>query len=114
VSLVKQCLAFSGLFEAEVLIELMLRYWAHPFADDEDFRNQLLEGAAAVLRNCTSGQETMEDIPPEQMNFIAAVWYVEWNALASGEDDPEGLRQRWLERVRKAIPSCFCPPGNLP
>jgi hypothetical protein len=48
-SVAKRCLAFSGLFEAEVLIELMLRYWGHPLATDKDFRESLLESAASVL-----------------------------------------------------------------
>src|SRR5436309_12630126 len=104
-SLAKRCLAFSGLFEAEVLIELMLRYWAHPLAADKDFRNELLEGAAGVLRSSVSGQHMIEDIPPEQMNFIAAVWYVEWNALTGGAEDPQGERSAWLEIVHKSIPS---------
>jgi hypothetical protein len=107
-------LDLSGLFEAEVLIELMLRYWQHPLAADRDFRNGLLEGASDVLRACVAGQKVMEDLPPKQMNFIAAVWYVEWNALAGGAEDPQGQRQAWLEAVRKSIPSCFCPPDRLP
>jgi len=112
-SLAEQSLALSGLFEAEVLVELMLRYWRHPSAEDKDFRNELLEGAAAVLRSCVSGQKVLADIPAEQMSFIAAVWYVEWNALADTQDQ-KGQRQAWLERVRKALPSCFCPPECLP
>jgi hypothetical protein len=113
-SVAKRCLAFSGLFEAELLIELMLRYWGHPLAADTEFRNELLEGAAGVLRSCVSGQQVMEDIPPNEMNFIAAVWYVEWNAVAGGAEDPQGSRRAWLDQVRKAIPSCFCPPDSLP
>jgi hypothetical protein len=113
-SVAEQCLAFSGLFEAEVLIELMLRHWQHPLALDADFRNDLLESAANVLRSCVTGQTVMLGIPPEQMNFIAAVWYAEWNALQSGAEDPEALRKAWLHTVRKAIPSCFCPPDHLP
>lgn len=113
-SLAKRCLAFSGLFEAEVLVGLMLRYWGHPLAGDDEFRNEILEGAADVLRSCVSGQQVMEDIPAGKMNFIAAVWYVEWNALAGGAEDPHGKRQDWLDTVRKAVPSCFCSPDSLP
>lgn len=112
-SVAKKCLAFSGLFEAEVLIELMLRYWQHPLADDREFRNDLLESTAEVLRSCVAGEQVLEDISPEHTNFVLAVWYTEWNALASGEDDPQGQRQAWLERVRKSMPSCFCPPDQL-
>lgn len=110
----EQCLALSGLFEAELLVELMLRYWEHPLAADEEFRNELLEGAAGVLRSCIAGQQMVKDLPPEQMNLVAALWYVEWNALSTGAADTQGLRKRWLDTVRQAIPSCFCPPDSLP
>jgi hypothetical protein len=113
-SVAKGCLAFSGLFEAEVLVELMLRYWSHPLADDQDFRNALLESAASVLQACVAGQKIMEDIPPEKTSFITAVWYVEWNTVGTGAEDADGQRQAWLEKVRIALPSCFCPPENLP
>ena len=45
-SIARASLKLSGLFEAELLLELMLRYWNHPLADDRDFRNNLLENAA--------------------------------------------------------------------
>jgi hypothetical protein len=102
-SVAKKCLAFSGLFEAELLIELMLRYWAHPFAADKDFRNGLLEGVAEVLRSCIAGQRAMEDIPPRHMNFVAALWYVEWSAISIGAEDPQGRRQAWLDQIRQAM-----------
>jgi hypothetical protein len=113
-SLAKKCLAFSGLFEAELLIELMVRYWAHPLAADREFRNELLEGAGNVLRSSVAGEQVMEDIPAKQMNFVAAVWYVEWSALSDGREDPNGLRRAWLENVRQSVPSCFCSPNSLP
>jgi hypothetical protein len=112
-SVAKKCLAFSGLFEAELLIELMLRYWQHPLAVDSEFRHALLEGAAEVLRASVAGQQVMEDIPPKHMNFVAAAWYAEWNSLNSGAEDPQNKRQKWLDRLRKSIPSCFCPPDRL-
>jgi len=112
-SVAKKCLAFSGLFEAELLIELMLRYWQHPLAADNEFRNALLEGTAEVLRAAVAGQQVMADIPPKHMNFVAAVWYAEWNSLNLGAEDPRSRRRKWLNRVRKAIPSCFCTPDRL-
>lgn len=45
-SIAKACLQMTGLFEAELLTELMLRFWNHPLAEDEDFRSSLLEAAA--------------------------------------------------------------------
>lgn len=112
-SIAKKCLKFSGLFEAELLIELMLRHWAHPLANDADFRNHILENSALILRESIGGLKHLEDIPPDQMNFVAAVWLVEWNSLASGEEDPGELRSTWLDAVRKAVPSCFCNPDRL-
>jgi hypothetical protein len=112
-SVAKQCLAFSGLFEAELLLQLMLRYWAHPLAADDEFRHNLLENAAEVLRLSVARRRVMEDIPPKHMNFVAAVWYVEWSAVSTGAEDPQGQRQAWLDKLRQAIPSCFCPPDRL-
>jgi hypothetical protein len=112
-SVAKKCLAFTGLFEAEILIELMLRYWAHPLAANANFRNDLLEGTAEALRASVAGQFLIEGLPPKHMNFVAATWYVEWSALASGAKDPRGKRKTWLKKIRRAIPSCFCPPDRL-
>jgi hypothetical protein len=112
-SIAKKCLAFSGLFEAELLTELMLRHWNHPLAADRHFRNQLLEGAANVLRASLQGERLFEDIPPQKMNFVAAVWYVEWNTLNSGAAGPSVKREAWLQAIKKAIPSCFCDPDQL-
>lgn len=112
-SVAKKCLAFSGLFEAELLLELMLRFWEHPLAADRDFRNELLEGAAEALRSSIAGQPLIEAIPPANMNFVAAVWYVEWNAVPDEAADSQGERRAWLDRIRRALPSCFCPPDDL-
>jgi hypothetical protein len=113
-SVAKKCLGFSGLYEAELLLELMLRFWHHPLAADADFRNELLEGTCEVLRSCVAGQKLMQDIPPDQMNFVASAWYVEWSSVSGGAEDPDGRRQAWLDNVRQAIPSCFCSPDSLP
>jgi len=45
-----ESLKYAGLFEAELLLELMLRHWSHPFASDANFRNELLETAVGVLQ----------------------------------------------------------------
>ncbi|MCI0638028.1 MAG: hypothetical protein L0Y72_21275 [Gemmataceae bacterium] len=114
-NLAKRCLAFSGLFEAELLIELMLRFWNHPLSDDQDYRNELLENAVEVLRASAKGQRFMEDMPPNKMNFVSAVWYAEWNGLdASLEKRMRLRRKQWLERIRRSLPSCFCDPKDLP
>ncbi len=112
-SIASRCLALSGLFEAELLLELMLRHWSHPFADNLDFRNQLLEAAVEFLRASVDGKTLLEGIPPDQMNLVMALWYAEWSSVNSGENERVGERTQWLENVKRAIPSCFCDQGNL-
>lgn len=77
----KQCLAICPLFEAEWLLELMLRNWHHPCAAEESFRQALLESATELL--IVTSQEFCEEVfiqglPAKEMNFVAAVWYAEW------------------------------------
>ena len=108
------CLA--SLFEAELLTRLMLWRWNHPLADDDDFVNHLVEGATEVLRACVQeNRRFLNDVDPGDMNFVAAVWYVEWAATSDSSDaDAEEERRVWLDRVRRALPSCFCDPTDLP
>ena len=110
-SIVQRCLAFAGLFEAELLTELMLRYWQHPLADDQNYRNDLLESATGVLEHAANGERLLETLAPEETNFVVALWYSEWAAMpaSAAEDSPElhERRKKWLEDVRRAIPSCF-------
>lgn len=114
-SISEESLRCSGLFEAEVLVELMLRFWKHPFADDSDYRNDLLEGAAEALRAAVSGQQLIEGLQAEDTNLVAAIWYVEWNAVANEADMGSELpaRRQWLDTVRRSLPSCFCDPKDL-
>jgi hypothetical protein len=114
-SIVEESLRLTGLFEAEVLLELMLRYWEHPFCDDRTFRNELLERAVEMLRLAVSGTSVLAGVSAPNMNFIAAVWCAELSSL-SGPGNPAKAkrRQRWLDAVRRAVPSCFCDPGLLP
>jgi hypothetical protein len=112
-SIAQKCLQLSGLFEAELLVELMLRYWEHPLAQDKDFRNNLLERTVEALRASIDGQVLIEGVPPAKMNLISAIWYAEWSDLSQVDEDPAGKRKDWLEKLRRAIPSCFCDPGNL-
>lgn len=112
-SIASQCLALSGLFEAELLLELMLRHWGHPFAEDEQFRDQLLESAVEFLKTSIDGKVLIEGIPPDQMNLVLAIWYTEWSSINSGENEKTGERTVWLEKVKRTIPSCFCDQGDL-
>lgn len=112
-NIAQKSLELTGLFEAEVLIELMLRFWQHPFAADREFRNDLLERTAEVLRTAVAGTQIMQDIEPQNTNFIAAAWYSEWAAVQDVSDGVRQERAAWLERVRRALPSCFCNPGDL-
>jgi len=111
----KRCLAICPLFEAELLLELMLRRWRHPFAAEESFRLNLLESVTELLlaasdESCT--EAFIEGLPANEMNFVSAVWYAEWSAV---QDDPQerDTRQKWLGDVRHALPSCFCPSDLL-
>ena len=116
-SAAKDALNFSGLFESELLVELMLRYWKHPFANDSDFRNNLLETAAEALRLSISGKSLIETLPPNDMNLVAAVWYAEWSSVVGDlqiSDAERNDRENWLNTVRRALPSCFCDPNQLP
>src|SRR5262249_49679165 len=104
------CLEFSGLFEAELLTELMLKYWRHPIADDRDFRENLLETAAEALRHAAVGNRLFESLSAENTNLAAAIWFAEWSAVnpPQGADPPHAIQRRqWLESVRDSIPSCF-------
>lgn len=115
-SIVRASLKLTGLFEAELLLELMLRYWSHPLADDRDFRNSLLENAAEALRIAAAGQKIIDGLPPRKTNLVAAIWYAEWAELdVTPDPDAENLegRRKWLEVVRRAVPSCFCDPDQL-
>lgn len=109
-SIAKESLRMTGLFEAEVLVELMLRYWKHPLAKDREFRSQVLEVAAQALRSAVKGHQLIEELPAKKMNLIASVWYVESVALQA---DPQiskaerRAREDWLKEVRRALPSCF-------
>lgn len=115
----ERSLAICSLFESEVLVRLLLRHWHHPLAENGDFRNELLETATAVLDTAATSPQNclfIEGLPASDMNLIAAIWYAENRALEnvgteSGED--RAARLRWLEAVRKALPSCFCPQSHL-
>jgi hypothetical protein len=103
------------LFEAELLTRLMLWRWGHPLADDADAVNDLLESTATVLRkSAQEGERFYDDIHAENMNFVAALCYVEWAAITSDPpSDHDGRRMAWLNAVRHALPSCFSDPGDL-
>ena len=106
-------IAFCGLFEAELLARLMLVHWEHPRASDHDFANDLVETAAEVLAQSRAGEQFFEDIRPEDMNFVAAFWYAESCQLTEVNEPDTQQRQEWLQKVRHALPSCFCDPGEL-
>jgi hypothetical protein len=117
-AVVDDALQFCSMFEAEVLLELMLRYWKHPSAADATFRNDLLEKTTEVLNIAKSRTPLLAELPAEEMNFVAAVWYAEWSAVESApgrilanEAEP---RRDWLDAIRRALPSCFVPHAELP
>lgn len=108
----------TGLFEAELLIELMLRYWNHPLCNDRWFCDQLLENASEALRQSIAGTQLIDGLKPKHMNLVAAAYYVEWSTVSAMQQQPSTTpeikrREEWLAAIRRAIPSCFCDPENL-
>lgn len=115
-SIAAASLEFTGLFEAELLLELMLRYWQHPLAGDRDFRCSLLEQAASVLQAAVDGMQLFDEIAAENTTLVAALWYVESMELQQETGEKvvaRDQRKQWLDRVRQALPSCFCNPDDL-
>jgi hypothetical protein len=57
----------------------------------------------------------IEELPAKDTNLVAAIWYAEWCALQNADisDRNRKARQKWLETVRRAFPSCFCDPELL-
>src|SRR6516162_6656560 len=101
----------TGLYEAELLVELMLRYWEHPLADDRDYRQNLLETAAEVLQSSIDGVQLHPNLKPDEMNLVAAIWFAESTSLQA--DPPQSAseasaRENWLRKIEKKLPSCFC------
>jgi len=80
-SIAQMSLSVAGLFEAEVLTELLLWRWDHPLRHDAEFRNNLLEDAAGALKLAIGGERLFESVPAAQTNLIAAIYYAEWSAL---------------------------------
>ena len=110
----EECLRLAHLFEAELLVELMLRFWRHPFANDEAFRNEILESAIEAIRSAVDGHQTIAGVKPENLNLVAAIWYAEFVALDTTEQVASlPGRKAWLDEVRRSVPSCFCDPELL-
>jgi hypothetical protein len=114
-NIARKSLEITSLFEAELLVRLMLWRWNHPLADDADFAQSLLENASEALRHAAGGEQLIESVPAIKLNFVAAIWYAENCAIAEETAEPANLaaRQDWLAMVRRALPSCFCDPSDL-
>jgi hypothetical protein len=116
-SIATASLRLTGLYESELLVELMLRYWLHPLADDPDFRNSLLEAAVEALKCAAGGQSLFDDIPAAKTNLVAAICYAEMVTIAGETSEPDEAkrapRREWVEKVKRALPSCFCDPDLL-
>jgi len=94
----------------------MLRYWNHPRADESSFRAGLLEAAAEVLHSSAAGERLFDELDPQNVNFVAAIWHAESVSLmAAGEMSQveRESREKWLNSLLKAVPSCFCNPDLL-
>lgn len=111
----RRCFEFCSLFEAEVLLRLMLERWEHPFAGDDDFRQELLETVTTVLEAAADASCTdmfIEGLPTQQMNFVAAAWYSERCSLQH-DSRYQRSREEWLDAIGKSLPSCFCSTNDL-
>ncbi len=104
---------FCGLFEAELLVDLMLRYWGHPSMNDKELVDYLVEAATEILRRSQGGEVFFERIDPADMNFVVAVWYAEFCHVRDSHELDVAGRRDWLEKVRRSLPSCFCDPDDL-
>ena len=109
------CFTFCSLFESEIFLQLVLEKWDHPLASDVDFRQDILEAASSLLEIASDehcSEFFIEDLPANQMNFVAAVWYVEFCSIQDPVENRQA-RDNWLTEIRKSLPSCFCP-SDLP
>ena len=115
-NIAQKSLEITGLFEAEVLVWLMLKCFQHPFADNREFVDDLLEDASEALRAASRGQQIIEGMPATSLNLVAAIWYAENCSLEEKQADPTtaDARTAWLFAVRRTWPSCFCDPSDLP
>jgi hypothetical protein len=115
-SLPKLLLGFADTFEFELLVRLILVRWNHPHADDDEYNNSLLESALEVLRSADDGQQHIDSVPPQEMNLVAAMWYVEsvtdQVSVDETHEDRAG-RRAWMDSVRRSLPSCFCSSSDL-
>jgi len=115
-SIAKLSLAMTGAFEAELLLSLMLREWKHPLADDRDFQQCLLESAAEILQASVRGEALFEDLAPQHVNLVAAIYLAESTSLASDisilADERESCIA-WLAAIHRSLPSCYCDPDLL-
>lgn len=99
----------TGTFEYELLIELILRHWQHPFATDENYRNEIMESVALLLSNAAKKKFPIDDMQQNEVNLVFALWYIE-SLLVINEQDVKlkKIRQQWLSTINHALPSCFC------
>jgi hypothetical protein len=104
------------MFEAELLVALMLERWKHPLSMDQEFQAQLLESAAEVLRASLAGGKLIAELDPQNVNLVAAICYAELATLAADRDirpQERSEREAWVDMVRRSVPSCFCDPDLL-
>jgi hypothetical protein len=116
-SIAKASLRFTGIFEAELLLALMLREWKHPLANDQDFQAGLLESAAEILRASIKGEKLLEELSPDNVNLVAAICIAEATTVGNDRslsEQERTAREAWVAAVRRSVPSCFCNPELLP
>jgi len=98
----------TGTFEYELLIELLLRNFNHPLADDTEFRNTIIETVAELLNRASKG-ETFGNMQASHTNIVYSVWFVESDYVKRQSDPPfKEQRLDWLNKIKRSMPSCFC------
>lgn len=75
--------------------------------------NTLSKRQPNILAQSQQGEQFFEDIRPEDMNFVAAVWYAESCQVQDSAEADVEERRGWLTKVRRSLPACFCDSDGL-
>ena len=103
----------TGTFEFELLIELLLRNFEHPLAYDSEYRNTVVESVAEILNRASQG-EAFGSMQPSHTNIVYSVWWVESRMIVQeSEHKVKAKRRKFLDAMKRSLPSCFCDQDQL-
>lgn len=103
---------FTSTFEFELFVFLIMDKWGHPHADVDEYKNEFLEQIAEVLRSAIDGEQHIATLPSDEMNLVAAAWYVEQIKQELPSDERIQITV-WCNKIRSSLPSCFCATKDL-